>query len=487
MTQQSNSNLRLGMTFMASIFFVFGFITNFNIAMKDQVQLAFDLKTLYPGWENFFAQLVNGVFFFAYFCFSFVCGMIIKKIGYKNGVIAGLLLVATGSYLFFPAVSVLSYPLFLGAIFVMATGVVFLQTAANPYVVALGPQQTAPARLNLTQALNGVATTIAPYLAGILVLAPAVLALKSGSSAQEAADFVKMPFVIIGSIVVLIGVGILFIKLPEIKGNETVGSMSALKKPQVWLGAIGIFCYVGAEVGTASQISSYMTELLNMAKDEAVKLTAIYWGGNMIGRFIGSVLLGTLPKNQKYKYSAFILVFAFFVGWFIFSAGVTNGVFVFESKPIYGLIFFSIAVVNFLLMLLGKGIANVSLGIFAATNMLLVLAGFFLPPQIGMWCLLSVGFFNSIMFPNIFTLGVSDLDPGEMPIASGIINTMIVGGCFVPLIMGAMTDSVGLKAALLVPIICFAYITFFALKGSKIREFNFNHETSLPETSTVIS
>ena len=469
MEQKTNGNLRLGMTFMASIFFIFGFITNFNIAMKDQVQLAFDLKTLYPGWENFFAQLVNGVFFFAYFCFSFLCGMIIKKIGYKNGVIVGLLLVATGSYLFFPAVSVLSYPLFLGAIFVMATGVVFLQTAANPYVAALGPQETAPARLNLTQALNGVATTIAPYLAGILVLAPAVLALKNGSSAQEAADFVKMPFVIIGSIVVLIAIGIVFIKLPEIKGDVTVASMSALRKPQVWLGAIGIFCYVGAEVGTASQLSNYLTGLLDMAKDEAVKLTAIYWGGQMIGRFFGSILLGTLPKNLKYKYSLYILVFAFIVGWFIFSAGVKEGTFVFISQPIYGLIFFSIAAINFVLMLLGRGIANVSLGIFGAVNMLLVLFGFLLPPQLGMWCLLSVGFFNSIMFPNIFSLSVNDLDPSEMPIASGIINTMIVGGSVVPLLMGAVTDSVSIKAALLVPILCYGYITFFALKGSKIR------------------
>lgn len=125
---------------------------------------------------------------------------------------------------------------------------------------------------------------------------------------QEATDFVKMPFVIDGSVVVLIAIGIVFIKLPEIIGDATVASMSALKKPQVWLGAIGIFCYVGAEVGTASQISSYLTNLLDMAKDEAVKLTAIYWGGNMIGRFIGSVLLGTLPKNLKYRYSLLILV-----------------------------------------------------------------------------------------------------------------------------------------------------------------------------------
>ncbi|MEI7828747.1 MAG: MFS transporter [Prolixibacteraceae bacterium] len=468
MEQKTNSNLRLGMTFMASIFFIFGFITNFNIAMKDQVQLAFDLKTLYPGWENFLSQLVNGVFFFAYACFSFLCGSIIKKIGYKSGVIAGLVLVAVGSYMFFPAVAALSYPLFLVAVFVMATGVVFLQTAANPYVAALGPQETAPARLNLTQALNGVATTIAPFLAGILVLAPAVMALKGGASAADAARFVQMPFVVIGTIVVLIAIGIAFIKLPEIKGDETISSKSVLRKPQVWLGALGIFCYVGAEVGTAGQIAPYL-KADGTALDVAVKLSAIYWGGAMIGRFFGSILLSDLPSAKRYQYSAFVMIFAFFVGWFITSASMSNGQFVFESKPENGFIFLGIAVANFFLMLLGKGKANVALGIFGTVNMLLILAAFMLPATIGMWCLLSIGFFNSIMFPNIFSLGVNDLDPSEMPLASGIINTLIVGGAVVPLLMGALTDSFSARGALLIPVACYAYIVFFALKGSKIR------------------
>jgi FHS family L-fucose permease-like MFS transporter len=471
MSQQSNSNLKIGMTFMASIFFIFGFITNFNIAMKDQVQVAFDLKALYPGWENFLAQLVNGVFFFAYACFSFLCGSIIKKIGYKNGVIAGLLLVAVGSYMFFPAVSALSYPLFLLAVFVMATGVVFLQTAANPYVAALGPQESAPARLNLTQALNGVATTIAPFLAGILVLAPAILAINNGQTAAEAAKFVQMPFVTIGTIVVLIAIGILFIKLPVISGDSTIPSKSVLKKPQVWLGALGIFCYVGAEVGTASQIAPYLSDS-GRAVDVAIKLSAIYWGGAMVGRFFGSILLSTLSNSKKYLYSAYVMIFAFFVGWFITSASVKDGQFVFESQVLNGLIFLAIAIINFFLMLLGKGKANVALGIFGTVNMLLVLAAFIFPANIGMWCLLSIGFFNSIMFPNIFALGVNDLDPSEMPLASGIINTLIVGGAVIPVIMGAVTDAVstnGARIALLIPVLCYAYITFFALKGSKIR------------------
>lgn len=461
MEQKTNSNLRIGMTFMASIFFIFGFITNFNIAMKDQVQLAFALT-------NFEAQLVNFSFFIAYAVFSFLCGYIIKRIGYKRGVIVGLVLVAIGSYMFFPAVDALSYPLFLLAVFVMATGVVFLQTAANPYVVALGSQETAPARLNLTQALNAVGTTIAPFLAGVLVLAPAVLAINNGASPAEAARYVQMPFVVIGSVVLLIAIGIAFIDLPIIIGDHTISSKSVFRKPQVWLGALGIFCYVGAEVGTASQIAPYLKES-GFATDVAVKLSAIYWGGGMIGRFFGSILLGTLPSAKKYQYSIFVMIFAFFVGWFITSANIKDGHLIFDSQIVNGFIFLGIAIINFFLMLLGKGKANVALGIFGTANMLLIFAAFMLPATIGMWCLLSIGFFNSIMFPNIFSLSVRDLDPSEMPLASGIINTLIVGGAVVPLLIGGLTDAFSARWALLIPILCYGYITFFALKGSKIR------------------
>ena len=453
MKEQSNSNLRMGMTLMLMIFFIFGFITNFNIALKDQVQATFHLS-------NFMANLVNGVFFFAYFVFSFLCGKIIRKTGYKMGLIIGLLLISVGSFLFYPAVAVSSYTLFLCAVFVMATGVVFLQTAANPYVAALGSQETASSRLNLAQALNGFATTVAPFVVGILVLTPAAIAM--GPTA------VQTPFLIIGGIVLLIALAIYFMKLPEIiQGEEVVGRKSIWKYPHVLLGALAIFFYVGAEVGISTAIVPYLRE--SRAIGEAAKLAAMYWGGAMVGRFLGSINLSAMEQKKKFIYSGAVIILAFFVGWLVTSSQIREGVFVFNSEPLNGLIFLGIAIVNFLAMNISKGRTNVMLGVFAIIAAILVFSAHSPSANVGMWALLSIGFFNSIMFPNIFALGVKDLDNFEMPMASGIINTMIVGGSVIPLIMGYFTDSISVRAALLVPLISYLDIVFFSFKGSKIR------------------
>ena len=245
---------------MALISFILGFITNFNIALKDQVQATFELS-------NFMANLVNGVFFFAYFVFSFLCGKIIRKTGYKMGVVFGLSLIGIGSFLFYPAVAIPSYGLFLCAVFVMATGVVFLQTAVNPYVVALGPEKSSSSRLNLVQALNSLATTVAPFIVGILVLTPAAIAM--GPRA------VQTPFLIIGSIVILIAIIVLIMKLPAIIGGEEIeGKKSVWKHTHVLLGALAIFFYVGAEVGIATAIVPYLKQT-GMVIGEAAKLAAM--------------------------------------------------------------------------------------------------------------------------------------------------------------------------------------------------------------------
>jgi len=454
MKEQTSGSIRMGMTLMLMIFFIFGFITNFNIALKDQVQATFQLS-------NFMANLVNGVFFFAYFVFSFICGKIIKKTGYKMGVIIGLLAIGLGSYLFYPAVAVPSYGLFLVAVFVMATGVVFLQTAANPYVAALGKEETASSRLNLAQALNGLATTVAPFIVGIFVLTPAAIAM--GPTA------VQVPFLIIGSMVILIAIFIFFLKLPAIiGGEETEGRKSIWKHTHVLLGALAIFFYVGAEVGISTAIVPYLKQS-GMLIGEAAKLAAMYWGGAMVGRFLGSINLSDMESQKKFMYSGFVLVLAFFVGWLVTSSQVKEGVFVFESSPVNGLIFLGIAVVNFAAIYLSKGNTNIALGVFGMVAAVLVFSSTVLGANVGIWALLSIGFFNSIMFPSIFALGVRDLDKLEMPMASGIINTMIVGGSVIPLLMGWFTDTLSVRAALIVPLVSYVYIVFFALKGSKIR------------------
>jgi MFS transporter, FHS family, L-fucose permease len=449
MTQQKNTQA-VGMAFMGMIFFIFGFVTTFNITLADKFKAVFDLS-------NFQAQLVNGAFFFTYFVLSFASGSIIKRIGYKSGVILGLILVAVGSFLFFPAAKLPSFPFFLVAIFIMASGVVFLQVAANPYVTALGPSETASGRLNLTQALNSIATTIAPIIASVFVFKTvAESALDSAlSPAQQAAQSVPVPFIIIGVLVIIIAVVIFSLKLPVIPTTGEQGK-SIWNHRHVILGALGIFFYVGAEVGSAALIQRYV-QVADPSIDiaSAAKMIAMYWGGAMIGRFYGSFMLSNVEKSKKYLYTVFVLILAFVVGWYI------------RGKFTDGLIFLGIAFVNYLAMQLGSGKANKTLAVFAGIAALLALATMLAPANLILWVGCSIGFFNSVMFPNIFALGVDGLDKGELSTASGVINTLIVGGAIIPVIMGAVADHFGVKFAFILPVLCYGYIMFFALVGSK--------------------
>jgi FHS family L-fucose permease-like MFS transporter len=443
MTEQKNTQTA-GMMFMGMIFFLFGFVTTFNITLADKFKSVFELS-------NFQAQLVNGAFFFTYFVLSFAAGGIIKKIGYKGGVILGLLLVAVGSFLFFPAAKAISFPFFLFAIFIMAGGVVFLQTAANPYVTALGPSATASGRLNLTQALNSIATYLAPILAGLFVFKAA-----AGAALNAAESVPTAPFLIIAVVVIIIAVAIYMLKLPEIS-TQGVERKSVWKHPHVVLGAVGIFCYVGAEVGSAAMLQRYFQEALQMARNDAAMMIALYWGGAMVGRFYGSFMLSNVEKSKKYLYTILVLLLAMFVGWFV------------RKEITDGLIFAGIAAVNYLAMQLGKGNASRSLAVFGIIAALLLLVVMAVSGPIILWVGLSIGFFNSIMFPNIFALGVEGLDKGELSMASGLINTMIVGGAVIPVLMGIIADGVGVRFAFILPIICYLYIVFFALVGSKRR------------------
>ena len=446
--EQKNANYGLGMSVIGSIFFIFGFATTFIITLSGKVKDIFELT-------EFRAQLLSFAFFITYFFISIPIGLYIKKIGYKNALIIGLLLMAAGSFLFYPAAREVSYPLFLAATFVLATGVVFLQTAANPYVAALGPETSAGGRLNLTQALNSIATMIAPWIIAVFIFKGSGEMLDAVAKAQT----VQMPFLIMGVIVVLVALAIFLIRLPQVGGATSLKRKSVWGRPHVLMGSLGIFFYVGAEVGTGGLILNFLKSNLGMEPALAGKYVAIYWGGAMVGRFFGSIMLSNLKsKGKKYFYVALILLLA-----------LVSGSFVTDWSWNIGLIFMVIAIGNFLFMQLGSGYENRTLAVFALTAAALAIITAFSTGEVALWTVVSIGMFNSIMFPNIFTLAVKDLDQGELSTASGIINTLICGGAIIPLIMGKIADMSGYSWAFIVPAICYLYIFYFAINGSKIR------------------
>jgi len=458
--EQKQSTYSLGLAVIGAMFFIFGFATTFIITLSAKVKEVFELS-------EFQAQLITSAFFIAYPLLSIPSGYIIKKIGYKTSLIAGLVLMAAGSFLFFPAASVPSYPLFLTATFVLASGVVMLQVAANPYATALGPTETASGRLNMVQALNSVATMVAPWVISVVVFKGAGQMLDAAARAQT----VKMPFIVMGILVLIIALIILAIKLPEI-ASESGGEVrkSVWKYPHVLLGALGIFMYVGAEVGNAGLIVNYLRlpEKGGLSVEAASRFAAIYWGGAMIGRFFGAVMLSDIKSAaRKYMYVAGILVLALFAGAFVTGSYSSEGAYDWNWK--YGAFFLIIAVINVIIMQIGAGKDTRTLAVFAGVAALLALTTALTTGQVALWTVVSIGFFNSVMFPNIFSLGVKDLQKGELSKASGIINSLILGGAIIPLIMGKIADTAGYTWAFIVPAVCYIYILFFALKGSQIR------------------
>lgn len=434
------------MSVFGAIFFIFGFATTFIVTLSAPVKEIF-------GLSEFNAQLLSSAFFIAYPLMSIPTGKIIDRIGYKWTVIAGLILMALGSFIYIPASNMPSFPIFLVATFVLATGVVFLQVAANPYVTAIGPESTASSRLNLTQALNSIATMIAPWLISVAIFK----GLTFPADAAIAAERVPMPFIIMGLIVLIVAVAIFSIKLPVIQ-SEKSEKKSIWNRTHVVLGAVAIFMYVGAEVGNAGLIVNYLKTNLGMLPQEASTYAAIYWGGAMVGRFFGSFMFSDMSSTKKLTYALPVLVLA-----------AISGSFVTEWNWNIGLIFTGIALVNFIIMQIGKGKAAQTLAVFALVAALLDLAATFTTGSVALWTVISIGLFNSIMFPNIFSLAVKDLDKGELSGASGLINALILGGAIIPPIMGFVADSMGYTWAFIVPAICYLYIFYYAIAGSKIR------------------
>lgn len=395
-----NTSYRFAMVVMTSIFFAWGFITCLNDILIPHLKGVFSLSYTQ-------AMMIQFCFFGAYFVCSVPVGRIVNRIGYKMGIIAGLCIAALGALLFYPASVYEIYGLFLGALFVLASGITVLQVAANPYVVALGKPEHAPTRLNLTQAFNSLGTTVAPVFGGILIFG----ALTHQDTVIQA-DAVQLPYLLIALFLVLLAVAIFVTRLPVIASHESEQTSIPVRElfkqhPALWYGVLGIFFYVGGEVAIGSFLVNFLGEphVLGLSEGEAASLVAYYWGGAMVGRFIGSAVMLRLAAHKV-------------------------------------------------------------LGVNACVAALLVIISMFGEGNLAMLAILAVGLFNSIMFPTIFSLALRGLGAATSQ-GSGLLCLAIVGGALVPLLQGVMADVVGLSLSFVIPVGCYLYIAWYGFKGTQ--------------------
>jgi FHS family L-fucose permease-like MFS transporter len=413
---------------MTCLFFFWGFITVLNDILIPFLKESFDLNYTQ-------AMLVQFCFFGAYFIVSPFAGKLIDRVGFKMGIVIGLVVTALGCILFYPAADLNGYALFLAALFVLGGGITVLQVAANPYVAALGPEKTAASRLNLAQAANSLGTTVGPFIGSILIL---------GAVAADASA-VQMPYLGMGLVLLVAAAIFKVISLPKLAHVESEsGEEGSLKlhiivsaavvfamvigqymaagvivviafaynlfglsqHRSMVLGALAIFLYVGGEVAIGSFLVNYLAEstIAGMEIAEAGEMVGYYWGAAMIGRLVGALLMNYIAST---KYLA----------------------------------------------------AN------AAIAILMIIISMNTTGDIAMWSILAVGFFNSIMFPTIFTLAVKGL--GSMTSkGSGLVCQGIVGGALIPVIQGVAADGVGIQMSFVVPMLCYIYIGWYALKGA---------------------
>ena len=409
------------MSIATMLFFMWGFLTCLNDILIPHLKAIFDLNYAQ-------AMLVQFCFFSSYFLFALPAGKLVEWRGYKGTMVIGLLVMATGAFLFLPASSAASFGLFLSALVILAAGITSLQVAANPYVANLGPPETSSARLNLAQAFNSFGTFVAPFFGSILILTTTQVtpeAMKSFSASalqqyrMEQASSVRLPYVGIGLTLVLLAIAFAVLKMPtldftrDIRPGELAGGAegdSIWKHPVLLAGALGIFVYVGAEVSIGSFLVNYfgLPNIAGFSERTAARYVSLYWGGAMVGRFIGS--------------------------W-----------------------------------LLTKVRTSLVLGTAAVVACGLVVTSIMTHGHTAMWVILAVGLFNSVMFPSIFTVGLSGLGPLTSK-GSSLMVAAIVGGALIPLGEGHLADAIGVQHAFMVPAICYIYIALFGYLGGRRAE-----------------
>lgn len=401
---EAGQNYHFALTSLTFLFFIWGFITCLNDILIPHLKNVFDLNYTQ-------AMLIQFCFFGAYFLVSIPAGLLVRKAGYQRGIVIGLIIAATGCLLFYPAAAMQQYPLFLGALFVLASGITILQVAANPYVTALGKAETASSRLTMTQAFNSLGTTIAPWFGGLLILAAATAEVGTAEFKAQEAAAVQVPYLMLATALLVLAVIFAVLKLPKVTEHHQAevadaNPGSAWQYSHLMLGALGIFVYVGGEVAIGSFLVNFLGEpdIAGLAEADAAKYISYYWGGALVGRVIGALVMQKIAAGKVLAFNA----------------------------------------------------------VAAAALVLLAMTG---SGALAMWAILAVGLFNSIMFPTIFSLAVTGLGKYTSQ-GSGVLCLAIVGGAIVPLLQGVLADTIGLQMSFILPVLCYAYICFYGLKGS---------------------
>jgi FHS family L-fucose permease-like MFS transporter len=464
---------------MTSLFFLWGFMTVFNDILIPRFKDAFTLT-------YFQAMLVQFAFFGAYFVGSLIYFIIsmttgdpIAKLGYKNGVVIGLLISATGAGMFWPAAVAMSYPMFLAGLFVVGLGFAMLQIAANPYVTILGSEKTASSRLNLAQGFNSIGTTIGPIIGGFLIYQ------LFADPGAHGADSVKMPYLMFSIVFVVLAVIFFFIHLPHVGEGQIERGAGALKYPHVVLGVIAIFMYVGGEVSVGSAIINFLGQptVAGLTAVEASKYVALYWGGLMIGRFMGAVELSEMKKARKQMLLVVIPLLAYLLLW----AAKTCPMDALQTKSIGDIfslwgesfranwsvfrLYLPFIGLCWVLFQFGKGLAGRTLMIFSLTVVALLLTAILLGGKMAMWCVVAIGLFTSIGWSNTFSLALEGTGIYKSQVSSLLVMA-ILGGAILPPMQGWIADHTNIQLSFIVPLIAYAYVAFYGAIGHRIGRKN---------------
>lgn len=459
---------------LATVFFFWGFVAASNDILIPVFKEAFKLS-------QFESQLVSFAFYIAYTVGSLIyIGIssimktdLINKIGYKNSLALGLAISAVGTLLFYPAANTGSFPLMLSGLFIVALGFSLQQTVANPLAIALGPIKTGSQRLTLAGGINNLGTTIGPLIVNLAIFGSAVHATNTLDIQS-----VKIPYLILGAAFLIVAIFLKFSPLPdkpaltEVETESAGSKASALKYPQLVLGMIAIFVYVGVEVSTASNLPEYMIKNLGFTTSQVAPYISLYWASMMIGRWTGAVEAFTdnLKAQKVLRFVAPYLAFGIFLA--------VNAFFGHDLAPfyVYGLI---ILVLIFADMASNGNPARMLL-IFSLVGILSILIGMFSSGMVSVYAFTSVGLFCSTLWPCIFTLAVSGLGKNTSQGSSYLIM-MIMGGAIISPLQGLLAEVIGIQYSYIIGILCFAYLVFYALKASSILKsqgINFDEKLS---------